>query len=139
MACIRQRRGRWVLDYRDATGRRRWESFGTKHDAEDALARALPASRQQRTPAVDPNTTVRQYSERWLRLCAGLKLRTRESYESRVRLHIPPAFGSLKLRRLDRAGIKTLLLEKREAGLSVDSVRLIHASLRGMLNAAIDE
>lgn len=26
MTCIRYRRRRWVLDYRDATGRRRWES-----------------------------------------------------------------------------------------------------------------
>jgi sugar (pentulose or hexulose) kinase len=71
MACIRQRRGQWVLDYRDATGRRRWATFTTKREAEDALAAALPASRQRLLPVVDPNTTVKNYSERWLVLCGA--------------------------------------------------------------------
>ncbi len=26
MACIRKRRGKWVIDYRDASGKRRWET-----------------------------------------------------------------------------------------------------------------
>ena len=139
MACIRQRRGRWVFDYRDATGRRRWEAFATKHEAEDALAAALPASRQHLSPTVDPNATVKDYSERWLVLCAGLKPRTLESYRGKLDNHILPAFGTLPIRRLHRSAIKTLLAEKRAAGLSVDSVRLIHCALRGMLNAAVDE
>src|SRR5258708_23555731 len=139
MACIRQRRGRWVFDYRDATGRRRWEAFATKHEAEDALAAALPASRQHLSPTVDPNATVKDYSERWLVLCAGLKPKTLESYRGKLDNHILPTFGTLPIRRLHRSAIKTLLAEKRAAGLSVDSVRLIHCALRGMLNAAVDE
>jgi integrase len=139
MACIRRRRRRWVLDYRDATGRRRWETFDTRRDAEDGLARALPASRQRQVPTVDPNVTVRQYAERWLQLRSSLKPRSLVGYREKLELHILPALGSLRVRKVHRSGIKTLLAEKQRTGLAVDTVRLIHASLRAMLNAAVDD
>jgi Phage integrase, N-terminal SAM-like domain len=138
MACIRQRRGKWVLDHRDATGRRRWETFDTKREAEDALARALPASRQKLMPVVNPGVSVAEYSERWLQLAGGLKPRTLESYRAKLK-HILPALGSMPVRKVHRTAIKTLLAAKRAAGLGVDSLRLIHCALRGMLNAAVDE
>ncbi len=139
MACIRRRRGKWVLDYRDGAGRRRWETHRTKAEAEDALARALPATRERQLPAVNPDITVRDYAERWLRLCAGLKPRTLSSFRAKVDLHILPALGGFKVRKLHRGTIKTLLAEKQASGLSVDSVRLIHAALRGMLNVAVED
>jgi integrase len=134
MACIRQRRGRWVLDYRDATGRRRWESFTTKGQAEDAFAAALPASRQRLLPVVDPNVTVKDYSERWLQLCGNLKPRSLSGYREKLNNHLLPALGSIH-----RSQIKTLLAEKKAAGLAVDTVRLIHSTLRAMLNAAVED
>jgi hypothetical protein len=127
MACIRQRRGKWVLDYRDGAGRRRWETYRTKAGAEDAFAQALPASRERQLPAVNSDVTVREYSERWLLLCAGLKPRTLSSYRAKLDGHILPALGTFKVRKLHRGAIKTLLAEKQASGLSVDSVRLIHA------------
>ena len=139
MACIRQRRGRWVLDYRDGSGRRRWESYRTKAEAENALVRALPASRERHQPAVNPDVTLREYSKRWLLLCAGLKPRTLESYRAKLDCHILPVLGTMRVRRLQRGTIKTFLAEKQASGLSVDSVRLIHAALRGMLNAAVED
>ena len=139
MACIRHRRGAWVLDYRDATGHRRWETYDTKREAEDAFAAVLPASRQTSRPTVDPNVTLTEYAERWLKLCANLKPRTVAGYREKLRLHILPSLGSLKIRRLHRAQIKDLLALKRESGLAVDSVRLIYATLRTMLTAAVED
>src|SRR5258706_227199 len=130
MACIRQRRGQWVLDYRDATGRRRWETFTTKREAEDALAAALPASRQRLLPVMDPNATLKDYSVRWLQLCGNLKPRSLTGYREKLDNHILPVFGSIKVRKLHRSQIKTLLAEKKAAGLAVDTVRLIHGTLR---------
>lgn len=71
MACVRRRRGTWVLDYRDGSGRRRWQTFRTKAEAEDALAQALPSSRQRHYPVVSADVTVAEYAERWLALCWG--------------------------------------------------------------------
>jgi integrase len=139
MACIRPRRGKWVLDYRDGSGRRRWETYRTKTAAEDRLAVVLPASRERQHPAVSPDVTVREYAERWLTLCAGLKPRTLESYRHKLNGHILPALGSFKVRKLHRGVIKTLLAEKQASGFAPDSVRLIHAALRRMLNAAVED
>jgi integrase len=44
-----------------------------------------------------------------------------------------------KVRQLDRGRTKELLVEKLGSGLAFDSVRLIHATLRAMLNAAVDD
>ena len=42
MACIRKRRGKWVLDYRDQQGRRHWETTdGNRKDAELLMAQRL--------------------------------------------------------------------------------------------------
>lgn len=42
MACVRRRRGKWCLDYRDHTGRRRWETTsGNRKAAERLLAQRV--------------------------------------------------------------------------------------------------
>jgi integrase len=139
MACIRKRRNRWVLDYRDGAGRRRWESFRTKGQAEEAFARVVPASRERQVPAVHSGVTLAEYAGRWLGLCAGLKPRTVQGYREKLKLHILPALGTFKVRKIHRSVIKSLLAEKQSSGLSVETVRLIHATLRAMLNAAVED
>lgn len=139
MACVRRRRGRWIADFRDATGRRRWVTCRTKAEAEDVLAVEIPASRQRRYPVVEADITVAEYAERWLKLSSGLKPRTLQGYREKLDNHVLPAFGTLQVRRLHRGAIRTVLAEKLKAGLSIDSVRLIHATLRALLNAAVED
>lgn len=92
MACIRKRRGKWVVDYRDAAGIRRWNTCQTRRAAEDVLTEKLRESRQPSRPAVDPDITVAAYAERWLTLIAAtVKPRTVESHEGALRCHILPA------------------------------------------------
>jgi integrase len=157
MACIRKRRGKWIADYRDGAGCRHVPSFDTRREAEDFLARRVPESRQVMKPAVDSNITMAVYSERWLGLVQGhLKTRTLASYQHTLRLHILPELGSLKVRNVSRSHVRTMLSEKLRTGkikritegtsvkdlrvpLARASVRIIHATLRALLNAAVDE
>jgi integrase len=157
MACIRKRRGRWVVDYRDGAGIRRWVTCETRREAEAIMGDKVREARQPTRPLLDPNTTIEVYSERWLgQIEPGVKPRTFESYSKTLRLHILPALGAAKIRMLHRAQIRALLTEKLRTGkvrtiteggvtrevrepLARDSVRLIHATLRVMLNAAIEE
>ena len=91
MACIRKRRGKRVVDFRDGAGVRRWKTCETKRKAEDYLANVLPETRQWAGPAVDPNITVRAYATRWFeQVKATVKHRTYVRYEELVRLHICP-------------------------------------------------
>ncbi len=86
-----------------------------------------------------PNPTVRSYSKHWLGLCAPLKPGTIEGYEQKLRKHILPTLGRVHLRDLTRGQVKALLAQKLGARLSRDTVRLIHATLRAMLAAAVDD
>src|SRR3990172_6753810 len=83
--------------------------------------------------------TLAEYAQRWLKLCASLKPGTQEGYEQKLRKHILPTLGQRKLRELTRGNVRSLLAEKLQAGLSRDTVRLIHATLRAMLAAAVED
>jgi len=140
MACIRKRRGKWVLDYRDSSGIRRWKTCRTKQEAEDFLAQELPRSRQWTRPAVSPNILFRDYVTRWQGLIANtIKPRSMTSYMQNIRLHLMPLLGETPVRRLHKGQIKSVLAEKLAAGLSRNSVRIIHATLRTLLRAAVDD
>jgi hypothetical protein len=41
MACVRKRRGRYVVDFRDDDGRRRWETYDTRKEADAALSKRV--------------------------------------------------------------------------------------------------
>ncbi len=140
MACIRKRRGQWVADYRDGGGVRRWRTFGTKRAAEDFLAQTIPEVRQGKRALVPVTITVVAYAERWLRLIAStVKPRTLASYASTLRLHLLPAFGAWRVQHLEKGGIKSMLADKLVSGLSRNTVRIMHAALRAMLRAAVDD
>ena len=140
MACIRKRRGQWVADFRDGGGVRRWRTFGTKRDAEDFLAKTIPEVRQGKRALVSVTITVTAYAERWLRLIAStVKPRTLASYAGTLRLHLLPVFGAWRVQHLDKGGIKGMLADKLAGGLSRNSVRIMHATLRAMLRAAVDD
>jgi integrase len=140
MACIRKRRGKWVVDYRDSAGIRRWVTCDTRRDAEAILDDRHRESRQGTRPVVDPDITIEDYSKRWLAVVeATVKRATYESYSSMLRLHVLPAFGIVKVRQLQRGRIREWLAGRLTAGYARESVRIMQATLRAMLNAAIDD
>jgi len=58
MACIRKRRGKYVVDYRDGAGIRRWVTCATRREAQVVLLDKAHAARQRTRPVVDPNMTL---------------------------------------------------------------------------------
>jgi integrase len=70
---------------------------------------------------------------------ATLKARSLEGYREKLKNHVLPVVGDIRVRQLHRGAIKTLLAGKLSGGLSVDSVRLIHATIRAMLSAAVED
>jgi hypothetical protein len=66
MACISKRRGKWVADYRDSTGKRPWETFSTRKEAERALAEHVTAIKDNRyVPSNDKRTVSDAYKSWW--------------------------------------------------------------------------
>jgi hypothetical protein len=65
MATVSRRRGKWVADYRDGTGRRHWETYETRRAAENALAQNVTAVREGRYVPPNDKRTVRDAFEGW--------------------------------------------------------------------------
>src|SRR4051812_34761817 len=121
MACIRKRRGKWIVDYRDGAGIRRWATCETRREAETVLVDKLREFRQPTRPVVDPELTVRAYAERWLKLIsATVKPRTLESYGATLRRYLLPDFGDMKVRLLHKGRVKSFIAAELAKGFSRD-------------------
>jgi len=140
MACIKKRRGKWVVDFRDGAGIRHWKTCETKRAAEDYLAKAIPETRQWSQSAVNHGVTLGQYADRWFDLIRStIKRRTYTRYEELWRIHLKPAFGEVKVRQLHRGRIMGFLAGKLGEDLARNTVRNIHATLRAMLKVSVDD
>lgn len=131
--------GRWICDYRDSFGKRRWKVFRSKRQAEDFLAQALRESRQPARPAVDPDITVAAYADRWLTTLTGLKPASVKTAHNTLRVHVLPVFGPFKVRQLTRALIKEFLARKLQVGYAKNLVGVLLGGLRAMLSAAVED
>ena len=106
MATVSRRRGKWVADYRDGTGRRHWETYETRHAAEDALAQHVTALCNGRYVPLNNKRTVREAFESWWSLGVEgddnrggmpLRLSTKEIYRLTWRVHVEPVWAARKL------------------------------------------
>ena len=92
--------GRWQARYRTSTGGRvsAPETFTTRRDASKWLAKA---EAEQGRGWIDPNAgkvLLADYARDWLQGQARLAPRTREIYESQLRLYILPRIASDSVR-----------------------------------------
>ena len=106
MACVKQRRGKWVADYRDGNGKRHWESYRTKKEAEQALALHVTAIKDGKYTQPNDKRTVADAYKSWVELSvegtdnrSGTALRptTRALYLMTWRVHVEPRWAARKL------------------------------------------
>ena len=140
MACVRKRRGKYVVDWRDRTGVRHWKTFDRKTDADAFRDKVGPEARQRLIPTLPASVTIKEYADHWTNLIAqSVKTRTLHRYNEILSLHLLPQFGKIRVQDLDRSRIRLFLTSKLQRGLERRTVRNIHAVLRAMLNAAIED
>lgn len=142
MASIRKRQrvtgDRWIVDYRDHTGRRRWVTHRSRREAEEARAEIVQASRQARPIPVNPNVALAAYATQWLETYTGdLAPSTRRGYEQILRIHLLPTFGGIKVREIHVGLLQPFLAKKRADGYSKNMVRLMRATLSVILGDAV--
>ena len=63
MACVRKRRGKYVVDWRDGAGIRHWKSFDRKGEADAHRDKVAPQARQRLSPIVPGSSTAENYTE----------------------------------------------------------------------------
>ncbi len=144
MASIKRRRttsgeSRYDVRYRTPAGEARVKTWRTRREAEK-FANTVEADKL-RGLWVDPRhgrVTVRAYAEEWMNHRPALRVRTRETYEAQLRLHVYPTFGDVELSKVTPNAIRSW-----HAGISRDISSSMAAKcyrlLRAILNTAASD
>src|SRR5215211_1475792 len=125
--------------YFTPNGKRRYVSAKRKTECERTLRDAMTDA--DRGLVFDATKqSISEYMTRWLEdfAKANLASRTYHNYKLQIREHIVPAFGKMKLSKLDTPNIQALYTVKLQDGLKPASIRYIHAVLRCALEKAVD-
>jgi integrase len=134
--------GRWegrVYVLMPNGGRVRRTVYGrTRKEVHEKVTKLV---RQAQEGVVAPNSklTVERYLTEWLANVAKRSVRpsTYRAYEMFVRVHIVPAIGRKRLDALSAPEVRRLVNAKLDSGLSLASVRKMHAVLRAALEQAV--
>lgn len=143
MACISERKGKYVLDYRDAFGRRRNETFPLtsegKRRAEIEKGRVLAAAGRPGECVYDPDITLADYVPVWLDLAAvRVRASTVRNYRSGLSLHVVPLLGRFRIRALSRARLKLWVAEVSRTR-ARGTVGLLIAVVASVLAGAVED
>lgn len=101
MATIWKRKDRdvWVVDYRDAGGKRVRLMAPTRQEAESLLAEKIKEVKEEQPTVVAlREMTLKEYVERWSeRVKEEIEEKTWRSYQQNLGKHVVPAIGHLKV------------------------------------------
>jgi len=128
---------RFVGEYNDANGRRRYVSGKNKADVRTKLRENL-AERDKGIIVDSEGLTVEKYMNRWLESTRdNVGLRTYQRAEETTRLHIAPTLGCVRLDKLTAMQLDALYRAKLKTGLSPRSVQIVHATVHKALKQAV--
>ena len=136
MACIKKRRGKWVVDYRDTEGKRHWLTVdGNREDAEQMMARVLGTNKRP----VNRKASFSEWADEWLITEAKgrLKKSTYLEYQAALKNHLNPYFGNRRFHKVSRSDVLNFIARKKEAGLSRSTINNLIAPLRSIYNDAV--
>lgn len=130
--------GQWRARYRDAANREHSRHFRRKVDAQrwlDSVTTAVNTG-----VYVDPQRTrltVGEWAARWIETKVDLKATTRRGYEGMLRVHIAPAWGTVKLTDVSHEAVAAWVSRLDGSGLAASTVRQAHRVLSLVLALAV--
>lgn len=130
----------WVVDYGDASGKRRLKTFAKKKEADAFAATASVEVREGVHVADSASVTVSKAGEFWIASAkaSGLERSTIDQYRQHIDLHINPIIGEMLLSKLNVPAVRAFEDELRETGRSAAMVRKLMVSLGSLLADALE-
>jgi integrase len=110
----------------------------TRQEVAEKLTKVL-AGRADGIAYSEENLTVGDYLDKWLKgsVRGSVRQSTFDRYESAIRLHIKPALGRLKFKKLTPVHVQGFYQDRLDAGLAPASVNKLHAILHKALDQAV--
>jgi integrase len=132
MACVKRRRNRWVVDFRDQDGKRRWQTYDTRDEADTALSKLVPAVRQgtYRAPAELP--TLEAVARDWFASKGGHRVSSQAGWQVHLDRHILPALGKRRIDQITVADVDAFRDDRRAAGLAPQTVNKLLTTLAAL-------
>jgi integrase len=129
MACVKRRRNRWVVDFRDQDGKRRWQTYRTRDEADTALSKLTPALRQgtYRPPAELP--TLEAVARDWFATKAGHRVSSQAGWQVHIENHILPVLGRRRIDQIGVSDVDAFRDARRAAGLAPQTVNKLLTTL----------
>lgn len=121
------------------TGTKRKAIYGkTREEVREKMTKAM-AERDQGIVYDDENMSVGEYLDSWLKgsVSGSVRASTYDRYEVVVRVHLKPALGSTKLKKLTPAQVATFYQEKLAADYAPAGVNKLHVTLHKALDQAV--
>jgi integrase len=134
-----EERTAWLVDYRDAEGHRRFETFERKKDADARAAKVAVRIEEGVHVAASKSPTVKQAGEDWIKAAEKrLERATVLQYRELFNLHIVPFLGSVKLSKLAPADIRRFKDRLHDEGRSPAMVRKAASALGSLIADAVE-
>jgi integrase len=145
LGAIRKRGKQYAIRYYDAAGRRRWETIGPNlHEARQVLAERMWERRNAKFRLDRPPITMKEFAAKWdedyvtvqVRL-GRMKESSAESCRSRLRLHVVPFFGQIRLDAITLPHVREFMKALLAKDLSPKTVLNVMVVLKEMLKHAV--
>ena len=131
---------RWLVDYTDGHGHRRFETFLRKKEADARLAEVKVDLTKGIHVASTKSPTVKEAGEQWINSAEleGLERTTVDQYRQHLNLHIAPFIGRTHLAKVTPAVVTAFKETLRREGRSPAMVRKVITSLGSLIADAHD-
>lgn len=140
MACVRYRRGRWVIDFYDQDGERRWYTMPKGSSRKDANIKKGELEKDvQRKTYIAPKdlplfSTV---ADDWLTSKISIRDNTKRGYKGHIKKHLKPFFGNLNINQITFAVVEKYVAAAGKKGVSPATLRKILTTLSGIMAYAM--
>ncbi|MPY76169.1 MAG: tyrosine-type recombinase/integrase [Alphaproteobacteria bacterium] len=128
----------WIVDYFDAAGERRQETFKRSKDANARLDVIKQELRAGVHTADSASMTVSEAGQVWIKACEaeGLERSTTHQYKNHLKYHINPILGQEKLSRLTKPKVQAFADQMLADGKSKALTRKVVTSLGSLIAEA---
>jgi integrase len=140
---IYRRGGRYVVVFREASGRQRRRSAATLAEArrlKSALATDVARGEYREASRVRLETYAREWVRTYVgRTSRGIRAETVREYGRDLELHVLPVLGRRRLAEIEQRDLKALARGLADKGLSAGTVRVVMAPVRALFATAVEE